>query len=236
MPELSDAEFQAIAERLRSQADTPQIAALVEDVLEHIKRSDTYYTALGKFVSEFSRVETTLHGSLTIFAGVKNPVARAIFGGLKVEGHLQLIKRIADSKDWTPLKKEKLEEIINHLGPINKLRNDILHYGASMDRSTEDAWLVTNKDYVHIADKVRELSVTPKLLEDVCADLRKIFHLIIVLSFYDMSETDGASLEGHFSEFLAPAWRYKSPQPAMKAGKSRQTHPKRRRRHRASPS
>jgi len=238
MSDTDDPKLKAFAEAVRLEASkpdaTPQFKALAEDVIARVKRSPAYYYALGSFVSEFSKVETTLHSSLTIFAGVKHAVAQAIFGGLKVEGRLQTIKRISDAKNWEPRKKERLDEIVSRLGPINKLRNDILHYGASLDLNAEDSWLVTNKEHVHIAEKIRETSVTPKLLEDASADLRKIFFLIIALSFDDISAERAPSIETEFEEFLKPAWRYKSPQPARKVGKSQQTRQKPPRQHRAS--
>src|SRR5689334_14321562 len=117
-----------LAKAARAQS-TPETRPLIENIIAHMERSPSYYSALGRFVSDFSRIETTLQRTLWIAAGVSDNVAPAVFSGLKVEGCLQFIKRIADAKGWKTSQSDLLEEITSRLGPINKLRNDILHYG-----------------------------------------------------------------------------------------------------------
>lgn len=132
-----DPKFQELAKALRSAADTPEYQSFVEDALARMERGPAYYTALGRFVSDFARVETTLQQTLWMAAGAPVTVARAVFSGLKVEGCLQFIKKIADAKKWKPAQKQRLEEITERLGPLNKLRNDILHHGVSIDLSAQ---------------------------------------------------------------------------------------------------
>jgi hypothetical protein len=235
MSDTDDQKLKAFAGAIRSGADTPQAKAFVEDVIARIERSDAYYTALGKFVSDFSRVETTLHTSLWAIAGVRAPVAQAIFSGFKIEGCLQLIKRIADAKNWPATSKQRLENITSHLGPINKLRNDILHYGVTPDLGAADAWLLSNKGFVHIPEKIRETSITPALLKAATSDLTKLFGLVIALTFYVLMPDDELQKQLEDSPLkLKSAWLYKPPQQAKKSGKSQKTRRKQPRRHRAS--
>jgi hypothetical protein len=223
MPDDDDVPIEVLAERLRAGPNTPEFQAFAEDVIARMYRTPSYYTALGKFVSQFSKVETILQAALWIIAGVKSPVAQAIFGGLKIEGHLQLIKRIADAKNWSIARKEKLEKIASHLGPINKLRNDILHYGTTIDPTAEDSWLLTNKGYVHIPEKIREVSITPAMLDNASNDLSKLFYLIIFLGLDEMSPQLSSETEEKMADAVPPTWLYKPPPQGAKADKSQKT-------------
>lgn len=238
MSGTDDKKLKAFARAIRSGADTPQAKAFVEDVVARIERSDAYYTTLGKFVSDFSRVETTLHNSLWAVAGVPPPVAQAIFSGFRIEGCLQLIRRIADAKKWPAANKNRLEEIASHLGPINKLRNDILHYGVTIDLGAEDAWLLSNKGFVHIPEKIRETSITPALLKAASSDLGKLSGLIITLTFHVLTPDHADGIQKRLEDSplrLKSAWLYKPPPQAEKSDKSRQTRRKQPRRRPPSP-
>lgn len=227
MSDTDEQKLKAFAEAIRSKADTPQAKAFVENVIARIERSDAYYTALGNFVNNFSQVETTLQHTLWMVSGVKADVAPAIFSGLRVEGCLQFLRRIADAKKWNSPKKQALEEIIARLGPINKLRNDILHYGATMDLSAEHSWLISNRGFAHTPQKIREFLITPSLLDNVSSDLRKLFYLIIVLGLRELfGPKGGAWVKRRFAPFLKPAWLYKPPPQAKTVGKNRKTHRK----------
>ena len=96
---------------------------------EHI---GNYHRALGAFVTAFSRVEATLLKVLWILARLEAPYAQAVLSGVKIEGAMGLINRIAEAEQWPDNKKAEWQEVFTQLGLINKLRNDILHYGGSM--------------------------------------------------------------------------------------------------------
>jgi hypothetical protein len=215
-----DPQIQELVATLKSRADSPELDNVTAGLPSFVKKTSAYYGALGKFVTRFSQVETFLQQTLWSAARVDIPVAPAIFSGLKVEGCLQYLKRIADAKGWDLNQKSRLEEITNRLGQINKLRNDILHYGVLFDPTAEDGWLMSNKDFAHIPKKIRETSITPQLLGDASADLTKIFVMVILLTFHDRWPEVGARLEKSADEVLANAWRYKPPPPAKTADKS----------------
>jgi len=237
MPD-DDIDIESLAKVMREKAESPEQLAVMEGVIAHIKRAPPYYAALGRFVSKFAQVETILQTSLWMIARTKPPVAPAIFNGLKIEGCLGAIKRIADAKNWSAKKKDRLEEIINRLGPINRLRNDILHYGATIDLSAEDVWLLSNKRYVHIPQKIRESFITPALLNDATADLDKLFYLIVFLALSDRSPKSARSvreaLEPLRPQAQAHAWLYKSPPPIKTAGTNQKIRQKRARQRPAS--
>jgi hypothetical protein len=235
-PDEKDIPIEDIAKALRSAKNqTPEYRALIENAIARMERTPAYYEALGGFVTEFARVETTLQQTLWLAAGVPATVARAIFSGLKVEGCLQFIKRVADAKNWSATQQAQLKEITDRLGPINKLRNDILHHGVSPDLSAPDSWLFSNREFAHIPEKIREFAITPALLNGASADLSKLFHLSMLLGLYATDQKLGQSTERQLDRFLRPAWQYKPPQPAKTAGRSPKAHPKRPRQRRASP-
>src|ERR1700675_4670161 len=110
---------------------------------EHI---GNYHRALGAFVSAFSQVEATLLRILWILARLEAPYAQAVLSGVKIEGAMGFINRIAEAEQWPENKKSQWQVIFTHLGLINKLRNDILHYGGSM---FGDVWVVSNLAVAH---------------------------------------------------------------------------------------
>jgi hypothetical protein len=132
---------------------------------EHL---DTYHRALGAFVSAFSQVEATLLRALWILAKLKPPYAQAVLSGVKIEGAMGLINRIAEAEQWPESKKSQWEVVFSQLGIINKLRNDILHYGGAM---FGDAWVISNRAVAHHPKRIREIHITPKILEDATTDL-----------------------------------------------------------------
>jgi hypothetical protein len=151
-----DPQFQAAEKALREVGENdPNFKIVAENMLAHMVRTPAYYTALGHFIFTFARVETILHRALWFCAGVRSPVAQAVFSGFKIEGCLQLIRRTAEAKNWTKDKREKLEEITNRLGPINRLRNDLLHYGVDLDMKNDDSWTFTNAQFVHVPERIR---------------------------------------------------------------------------------
>jgi len=185
------------------------------------EKAEGYMLALGRFVSIFSKVEATLQTSLWKLAGVPEPTAQAVFSGLRVDACIQFIGRIADAQKWEKRRKDELRYVFSQLGMINKLRNNILHYGATMERH-EDVWVVSNKTFVHIPEKIQEIRITPTLLNNATADLVKIESHLIVMTWGDeMSEIPRAA----FAEILKTAWLYKPPprdQPSRKTRTPRQ--------------
>lgn len=94
------------------------------------KKNAPYMFALGNFISMFSALEAKLQAALWKFAGVTPPGAQAVFSGVRVNGAMQFINRLADAQNWDKARKDELQFMFAQLGIINRLRNDLLHYGA----------------------------------------------------------------------------------------------------------
>ncbi len=182
-----------------------------------------YMLALGRFVSEFSNVEAIIQTALWKFSGVAEPTAQAVFSGVRIEGCIQFINRIAAAQKWSKAKKNELEHVLSHLGKINKLRNDILHYGSLMAWPLDDLWLVTNKQFVHMPERIREIRVSPKLLDQAKTDLETIQTYLFVMMWDEPISI--------FHPEMQRAWLYKSPpqgRGSHRNRRTRQTRPRQR--------
>src|SRR5258708_35777082 len=98
-------------EKPASSVDT--IAKLMTDL--DIGAFHEYHQALGEFVSVFSEVETNLLSALWYLADVKPPIAQAVLTGIKVEGAIGLINRLADAQDWPPARKNEFKKFSDQL-------------------------------------------------------------------------------------------------------------------------
>jgi hypothetical protein len=90
---------------------TPEEALKWAEAAE--KKYQPYLLVLGRFVALFSRVEIDLQKVLWKFAGVQAPTAQALFSGVRVDGAMQFITRIADAQNWDDTKKDELEYVFS---------------------------------------------------------------------------------------------------------------------------
>jgi hypothetical protein len=188
---------------------------------EVTKQAEPYLIALGRFVSLFSQIEANLQSALWRFAKVPTPTAQAIFSGIRTDGAMQYIRRIADAEQWSKEKKAELEQVFAKLGAINKLRNDLLHYGATMQEP--NVWTITNKMFAHTPEKIQEIKITPAILEDATADLIKVLFHLIIMGWGDEMEPQ---MRDVFNPVLRRAWQYKSPLRDRGSRKNRKSHRK----------
>ncbi len=120
----------------------------------------------------FSDIEATMQATLWHFAGVSTPTAQAVFSGTRIEGAMQFINRIADAQRWKKSKRNQIQHIFTQLGHLNKLRNEILHYGAWM--LAPGAWIVSNKEFAHMIERIRSIQISPETLREATADVENI--------------------------------------------------------------
>ena len=66
-----------------------------------------------------------------------------------------------------------------HLDKIKELRNDILHYGASLEGV--NAWRVTNRNFVHVPKNISEKVISDETLKAAQLDLDQIDTMVIDL-------------------------------------------------------
>ncbi len=174
---------------------------------------DCFFESLVRFVSAFSEVEVNLQTVVWHFAGVSTPMAQAIFSNVRVDGAMNLISRIADAQNWSEERRTELRRVFSHLGEINKLRNDILHYGARL--TGPDLWKVSNELFVHLPDRIRETQLSASILENATGDLHQIVAYLVVAAWGDQMP---APVHASFVETAKHAWRYK-PQQQVSTGR-----------------
>ena len=177
----------------------------------HVRRflrlhKDPYYDALGRFVTAFSQVETTLLRALWTLARLQAPYAQAVLSGVRIEGAMGLINRIADAEKWAPEKRQDWQKIFAHIGLINKLRNDILHYGTTVFGSVR---VVSNEAVAHTPERVREIHIAPKILDKATEDLWDIFMFLMVLGGAEIYGRKPATILRDLRR--RKTWRYKQP-------------------------
>jgi hypothetical protein len=192
--------------------------------------SDQFAETLGGFCWNFSITESNIRQTLYRISGVHPQIGNAIFSGTRVEGGMQLITRVAEVRKWPQAKREELKYVFDQLSIINKLRNDVLHFGAY--RLGSD-YIVSNRPVAHMPDRIREFRVSHETLQAAGADLAAIGQRLLFLVE-----------EGHQPQIIEylkkssgarrPSWQYKSPPPAWPKSKSRNTRPKRPRRPQSS--
>ena len=127
---------------------------------------------------------------------------------MKIEGAMGLINRIAEAEQWPDNKKAEWQEVFTQLGLINKLRNDILHYGGSM---FGDVWVVSNQAVAHHPKRVREVHITPKILEAATADLGLMIIRLTVLGGPKAGTVYGGRRRVLAGIMKRTPWQYKQP-------------------------
>jgi lipopolysaccharide biosynthesis glycosyltransferase len=186
------------------------------------EETDAYHLALGRFVSAFSDIEASMQATLWHFAGVSTPTAQAVFSGTRIEGAMQFINRIADAQRWKKSKRNQIQHIFTQLGHLNKLRNEILHYGAWM--LAPGAWIVSNKEFAHMIERIRSIQISPETLREATADVENIQARLKAL-------VTGRRLSRAVRQH---AWRYKPPERLPAWGATRRYRRMRLRQQRAS--
>jgi hypothetical protein len=68
--------------------------------------------------------------TLWFYSGVDEPVAKALFSGIKIDASIQQIRFIISEKPLDDLSSKALDHALRQAADINKVRNDLLHHGA----------------------------------------------------------------------------------------------------------
>ena len=197
------------------------------DTEEGKKRLSAYYEALGRFVDMFSRVETTVTLTLWHYAKTSPEIARVIFAGARMDLSSTFIKQLAETTGAPTDLQTDLAEVLQQASIINKVRNDILHYGANF--VAEGAATVSN--FIRAKGEPSSFPISPDLLADMTKDLSKIWshleylHLMPSKSFIDETCKEDIAV---ISEALSQIpWRYKHPaQPKERPKKAEGQRPR----------
>jgi hypothetical protein len=136
-------------------------------------------------------------------ADIQPPVAQAVLSGVRMDQAMGLISRTLDAQG-KEAERSLLKDYFDQLGVINRVRNDILFYGAQVHE--RDVAVVSNKTAAHIPDRARETRVSVFDLEQMCFDLRQIRHAISRALV-----VDAPLLSLPRAKPSLQSWRYKQP-------------------------
>jgi hypothetical protein len=175
-----------------------------------------FWQALGHFVADFAHAEALTQLLLWKVAGLEMPLAQAVLSGVRVDQAMGLINRAMDALGRGD-DKLALERYFNQFGLLNRVRNDILHYGPVL--SEKDVATVSNALAAHLPSRVRETKLSISDLEQMSFDLRVIGYVLAQISLLDVPIPEACS--------LLRSWRYKQPPQAAPPSTSRKTPTKR---------
>jgi hypothetical protein len=181
-----------------------------------------FHSAFGQFILSFSQSEGMLYSVLVAMTGAPDPIARAIFSGVRARGMCDFIKAILAN---TQLPNEEspetntLRKCMEQLLAINTARDQLVHHG--MNSFTPDGVTVNNSMRVSRYANFEQYSVNSKELEFMNRDLG---YLTSYFFIYGMSLKDSKFKP---LEFVPPPWLYKPRQPKSPGQRSSQKTPKR---------
>lgn len=199
----------------------PMYRVTAADTPEGKERLRAYYEALGRFVDMFARVEVALTLTLWHYAKTPPEIAKIVHGGTKAtDAGATFIKQLAAVMKAPAEIQADLEDVISQMAEIKSVRNLILHNGAA---SVAEGRAIVSDAY-KAKGEPRKFPVSPTILDDMTADLRKIAAHLNEIHLGKRSE---------YSLLGSPrldAWRYKRPSPKTEPSKTGQA--RRRKKHR----
>lgn len=182
-----------------------------------------YFEALGRFVTVFAAVERSVFFMSGQVMRLPLPVTQAVFGGsARVKESIDrinkalgaIIKHSPQSQMAIDMKSD-FSRIFAQLGLINKVRNEVLHYGAEIGPGHE--WSVTNR---HLKpENPSEIRISAAALDAMTRDLQPIVYIIIHYSMRMDGHDEG--LEELYQDYMSKPWEYK-PDSARPKSRDRQ--------------
>jgi hypothetical protein len=99
---------------------------------------DAFVSALGQLMLAWSDLETVLYKLLKHYAGVTEPVGRAIFSGTRAGAAIAFVRAIADNTGMEEARRADLEEIFSQASAINTMRDFLVHHVDGSEQEFED--------------------------------------------------------------------------------------------------
>jgi hypothetical protein len=169
-----------------------------------IRPSAAYWKALGRFIEEFSSIEAVMLPFLGFYAGISHRMARCVFSGVKPEAAIGLINRIVEAFDPGEDRRRELAYMFDQLGLINGVRNVVIHHSSFV--TSDQGRIASTIAKAHAPRSIREVQVSPAILDAMTADLKKIgFHMVAQLNWPKETLAQRTLKE----PLLGLAWQYK---------------------------
>lgn len=109
-------------------------AADATSVTASLNERELYWMSLGRFIAQFSLVETLLLMLLAFLAKIEPHVGPAILSGTRMDTAKDYIKRLLEAKPDARINMVELNDVFARLTLITRIRNDLLHHGVKEDQ------------------------------------------------------------------------------------------------------
>jgi hypothetical protein len=195
----------ALADTMPRPTDFYRITAA--ETPEGKERIRAYYEALGRFAAMYARAESSAHSALCRYAQTDGPISKAIFSGVRIRQAGDFIRRIMESTGVPQAAIDEFTEYRKQLTAITTARDAILHYGAQS--VAEGAGFVSDEVRAHLPTKVRTFPISPKILDNMTEDLRKIS--VYLLTNHAGRGVQSSANQRRLNEILAAPWQYTRP-------------------------
>jgi hypothetical protein len=170
------------------------------------ERTWAYYKSLGRFVAIFAIVEANLSSTLWFYAKTKPEIAKILFSGVRVDVGSTYIKQLAKVTKVKKKHHDELNDVLQQLAAINKVRNVILHHGTKKIASGRGI----ASDAFRAKGAPTSFRISSEVLDEMTEDLIKIIvhlrHCHLGVSFPRKK-----SYRSLLEAALQSPWRYKRP-------------------------
>ena len=189
----------------------PSIAGLY---FEFVEPDPAYFDTLGRFVDEFARAEATAYRVLVHYSKLTQGIAAVHLSGVRIREIINRLSRLYRAGELPATNWEALEPIFKQLGDINKMRDKLLHYGASAQQ--DGTRLITTESRALTPDVAERIPMSVATLNEMRDDLRKI---VIMLRLRHAGLPLPRALHPSFDEVERAPWRYTLPADAPAKGR-----------------
>ena len=207
------------------------------DIFPAVPGHDEYSLALGQFISLYAQIEKLLVAVLISYGDLTPSVAKALFSNARPDTTMTGIRRIVHVRKLRGPRIKELNAILDQLGLITRLRNDLVHIGGlpKTDRegvSHETNFEISNRVLAYSRKVSRTTPVTATVLNEARTDLfaislRLITHMKIKgknpkLGWFTTELLRGFRRANPISR--PPAWLYKPNVKVARRRKRRTQH------------
>jgi hypothetical protein len=195
-----------------------------------------YYELLGEVITNYTFVELFLNIVIVRLSKIDVAIAKAMFLPLRVDAATNYLNRLIEMKIIKGWQATRLNSILQHLGQISRVRNDIVHLGLSNYDFKQNELLLTNRLWARKGN-LRSTKISINKLREINHDLLVVLLHLMALSGMKESRKSRKDRAGawifteivrfNFGRSQPPALLYKHEQPAARPRKYRVPLPKR---------
>ena len=138
-------------------------------------RDERFFSDLGLFVLLFAQAESLLWSAIWATSGMELKAAQALLSGIRVNDGIGLLGRLLDVQEPIVKAKKEVKEALRQLGIINKVRNDILHYGIDLNRKEK---IITNQMKALSRSRITRTKISSSVIAFMVSDVAVILEVL----------------------------------------------------------